>query len=240
MHKHSKLCLNCGNKIKDNYCSYCGQSTKTGRIEYKAIVTDLEHFFAYLHREVLYAIKDLIIHPKRMILAYINGQRKKYISPIQYLFVMGAFYSVVIHFANVFPDLEVNKPHVNDIDYSYIYSYYYEYYSLWLLFSTPIFAFSSYLFYRKSGFNYMENLVIYSYITGTKIFILLVFYPFFYFTHSVLVYDIMAMSTIVYNIIILIFIFKRSSWWWALIKSVLSIVFVLFIFCLILFIYMIF
>lgn len=239
MHKNSKLCLNCGNKIKDNYCSHCGQSTKTGRIEYKAITNDLEHIFVYLHREVLYAVKELLIHPRHMILAYISGQRKKYISPIQYLFVLGAFYSVVLHLANVFPDIEVNKFIINEIDYSYMYTYYYEYYSLWLLFSTPIFAFSSYLFYRKNGFNYMEHLVIYSYITGTKIFILLVFYPIFYFTYSVAVYDIMAISTIVYNLIILMFIFKSSSWWWALIKSVLSIAFVLLIFCLLLLIYLI-
>lgn len=50
-----------------------------------------------------------------------------------------------------------------------------------------------------------------------------------YFTHSVFVYILAHIITFTYNIGVLVLVFKTSSWIWATVKAVLSILFVLLI-----------
>lgn len=227
MGKLAKRCLNCGNPVKGNFCGHCGQSANTKRLAPPIIIEELQHSFLHIHKSILFTLKVLLIKPQMGITEYLDGKRKKYVSPIQYLFILAAFYSLTVHFFNVYPDSEINKSQLVNSDLAFIYHLFYDYYSLWLLVTVPAFALSSYLFFKRSGYNYMEHLAINAYITGTKIFISLFFYPFFYFAHSVTVYNLTVTMALIYNLAALALLFKKSSWTGAIIKAILSIVLVI-------------
>lgn len=223
MNKTANRCLNCGTQAKGNFCSYCGQSTKTGRIKSSVVFDEMQHNFLHLHRGLLFTLRSLLVVPQQVIEGYIAGKRKKYISPIQYLFVGAAFYSLVLHFFGVYPDSEVVAPQLSGNETNLIYRFYYNYYSLWLVVTLPVSAFSSFLFFRKHHYNYMEHLVMYAYITGTAIYILLLTYPIFYLTHSVLVYILIHSIAFIYNVIVLTVLFNTTCWLKAVIKATFSI-----------------
>lgn len=224
MNKTTKHCANCNNAVKENFCSKCGQSIKVSRINLSHLIEELQFSFLHINKGMLYTVKELFIRPGYTIKSYLSGKRIQYFKPFAFLLIWGSIYSLVLHFFNVYPDSEMNKEESPILNYSYIYNWYYSHYSLVQLLIIPFYALSSYILYRKSNYNYIENLVIYSYTHGIKVIILLLFYPLFYYTHSEHVYLITLAILYIYNISVLAQIFKKSSWYKAILKAIISIV----------------
>lgn len=217
------ICLNCSNTVHNNFCGQCGQSVRTERINLSVLTEELQHYFLHMHKGLLYTIGALLMRPAGTIREYISGKRRKYLSPPQCLFIPAAFYSLAVYFFGVYPDSEIRNLQPGVHGSVAVYELFYDYYSLWLLLSLPFAALSSYLFFRKSGYNYMEHLTLYAYITGTEIFILLCLYPVFYFTHSASVYIAGNVVMFLYNVTVLALLLKNTSLLWANVKALLSI-----------------
>ncbi|PXV58478.1 uncharacterized protein DUF3667 [Dysgonomonas alginatilytica] len=224
MSKTTKHCANCNNTVKGNFCTECGQSIKTSRIDLSHLVEELQFSFLHINKGMIYTVKELILKPGYTIKSYLSGKRVQYFKPFTFLLIWGSIYGLVLHFFNVYPDSEMNRQNNAIFDINYIYNWYYSHYSLIQLLIIPFYALSSYVLYRKSNYNYIEHLVISSYTHGVKVIILLLFYPAFYYSHSRGVYLITLACLYIYNIYVLVEVFKTSSWFKAILKAVISIV----------------
>ncbi|SBW01349.1 conserved membrane hypothetical protein [uncultured Dysgonomonas sp.] len=225
MNKEIKYCLNCNNKVYGEFCSKCGQSIHTSRVNTQEVFRELGYGLFHLNSGLFYTTKELLLRPAVTIRNYLSGKRVGYIKPFIFLIVCGVIYSFVFHLFHFFPMDEMNKHEGNVIlEYVPIYKLYSNHYSSMLLVLTPFYALFSYLLFYRRGYNYMEHLVMLSYLSGARIFVLLLFYPFIYLSHSQFVYLVVNLLAEIYFIWGLSQFFKRSSWFAAIFKVLLLIV----------------
>ncbi|MDR2950000.1 MAG: DUF3667 domain-containing protein [Prevotella sp.] len=223
MHKNVRHCLNCNNVLNDNFCSKCGQSARTSRVNAKHLAEELQYGLLHINKGLLYTTKELLLRPGMTIKNYLAGKRVKYTKPFLFLIVWGVIYSLIFHFFHFFPLEEMNKHDGNIVlEYIPVYNWYFEHYSLVLLVLIPFYAFFTYLLFHKQRYNYIEHLVLFSYISGARILILLIFYPIIYFTKSILIYKLVFVLSEIYVIWGLVQFFKTSSWLTAISKVILG------------------
>lgn len=229
MNTKNTHCLNCHNVVKGNYCSKCGQSVHTSRINIKHLVEELQYGFLHINKGILYTTKELIFRPGKTVKDYILGKRVKYTKPFVFLIIMGVVYSLVFHFFHYFPMQEMNRQDSPVFEYIPIYKWYLEHYSLVVLLIIPFYSLSTFWLFHKKEYNYAEHLVLFSYLTGAKIALLLCFYAIIYLTKSPHVYKIAQIVSEIYLIWGLTQFFKTTSWIKTLLKVLLSLVMALII-----------
>jgi hypothetical protein len=181
-------CKNCGNEFEGNFCNNCGQKADIHRFTLKHALRDFAHTFTHVDRGILYLIKELFLRPGKVAKEYIEGSRKKYFNPMQYLILAvaaAAFLSAKFNLMG--PDANTINPDV----YSHLTEtarmmlqfnqFIYKYFNLILFIAVPVMAFFSWLFYRKSGYNFAENLVFHSFLGAQRTLIYILMAPFLYF-----------------------------------------------------------
>lgn len=157
----SEICLNCNEPLQGNFCIHCGQSAKTHRFTLKHIFTHdfLKRLF-HLDKGLFFSIKELLTRPGHSTRDYINGKRITRINHFSLLIILILILSLLeqvtpFHFTDltdgdkeIFETIDIMLKDHPKIIYIGI---------------LPLFALSSYLFFRKSKQNYAENMVINSF-----------------------------------------------------------------------------
>ena len=224
MSKTEKRCLNCNSIVEGNYCSKCGQPIDSSRINIKHLMEELQSGIFHINKGLIYTTKELLLRPGSTIRNYISGKRVKYSKPFTFLIIWGAVYSIIFHFFNYFPMTEMNDQSSEVLQYIPLFHWSSINYSLVALFLMPIYAFSSYLLFHRKGYNYTEHLVVFSYIQGATIFLILLCYPLIYLSKSVHVYKVVHAFSEIYVIWALSQFFRTSSWLKVISKVILIIV----------------
>lgn len=178
------LCKNCGAEFEGKFCSQCGQKNIEERFTMKELLHNFFHTFTHVDSGLFYLIKELFIKPGIVAKEYIEGKRKKYFNPLQYLILTVAISTFITINYNI---LLSPKPEVihnpNDIQrfFAVMNEVTSKYINVVFFFSVPLSAFFSWLFFKKSGYNFAENLIFNSFITAqrTLVFIILSFFIYF-------------------------------------------------------------
>jgi hypothetical protein len=174
-------CKNCGSPVAENFCPKCGQKADTHRFTVRHIFHNFFHSFTHVDSGLLYLIKELFIRPGTVIREYIEGRRKKYFNPFQYLvlsiaamvFVMVKFNLGTLILGNV--HITGDKALVFQAQFT---SFLYQYINIFQFITLPILSGYSYLFFRKSGFNYAENLVLNTFLSAQRHLLFILVIPF--------------------------------------------------------------
>ncbi len=89
-------CLNCGTSVEGKFCYQCGQRTRdnSDRSVVRLLGETLSNLFFFDNRFFV-AMRDLFRFPGRMTVAFLDGKRKKYISPITLFFFINLIYFFV-------------------------------------------------------------------------------------------------------------------------------------------------
>jgi Protein of unknown function (DUF3667) len=177
------ICKNCGNGFEGNFCNNCGQKAVVNRFTLKHAFHDFLHSFTHIDRGILFLIKELFLRPGIVAKEYIEGKRKKYFNPYQYLLItvaVATFLSVNYHLMGPKADANVLGSGVQNFGLQYN-AFIYKYFNLMQLFSVPLLAFFSWLFYKRSGYNYAENLVLNTFLGAQRTLIYILLAPFLYF-----------------------------------------------------------
>ena len=219
MKDHQQHCLNCNHIVQGKYCSNCGQSIKTGKITWMHLIKDIQFNFLHLNKGVFYTVVMLFIKPNQVISNYITGKRVNYINPLQYLLLGASFYMLLVHYFNVLPILSTVDTD-SGIDFKKIYAWYYDHYSFSLLFTIPFFSFASYLVYRNKGYTFLEHIVIYLYIGGNKVILLMFMYPIFLEWNQDSLLNSMQIVLFIYNVWVLFMLFRTKKVWFDLLKAI--------------------
>ncbi len=97
-----KVCLNCGETTRGNFCAQCGQPTSTGKISFREIMKDFFGSTFALDGPLLKTIWTLIVNPGKLFREFIAGKRKTYFKPVAFFVLITAVYLIlksIIHFA---------------------------------------------------------------------------------------------------------------------------------------------
>lgn len=206
-------CKNCGKIISDKYCEKCGQSAATGRINLHYIYHELQHSILHVDKGVFYTVRALITEPGIFLKGYLAGKRINHFKPFSFVILWAAVYAFVVHLLGIYPEANFfeyrnsDVQQINRIALEWLYSHY----SLVICFALPIAALSTYLFFLKSKYNYMEHMVIGAYISGMQILISLILFPLHYTPLSVYVYYITMSIGYIYTIYALCQLFEGVS-----------------------------
>ncbi len=189
-------CQNCGAVVSGRFCAACGQKYPQERFTVKALLhSAYEHTFEF-DRGFFFTLRELFLHPARVIRDYLAGRRSIYANPVKYLAILLGI-STVLTFA--FLDTEkftkqtyqqmvsqqtakVSQKQMRRLqeaqaDLSALQLELFQYPQLMYALLVPLLSAFTLLFFRRSGFNYAENLVFNTYISAQSIVLFVPFYP---------------------------------------------------------------
>ncbi len=80
-------CKNCQENLTNisNFCPNCGAKIVNERISVKSLWTSFAKDFFGWDNKYLFTLKSLLLYPERVFNSYINGVRKRYVSPFIFL-----------------------------------------------------------------------------------------------------------------------------------------------------------
>lgn len=98
-------CFNCGTSIKGDYCHHCGQRARdnTDRSLSRLIGEVFGNIF-FLDNRFLLSLKYFVRFPGRMTVEFLDGKRKKFISPVT-LFL---FFNLIYFLVNPLTDYSIS------------------------------------------------------------------------------------------------------------------------------------
>jgi hypothetical protein len=94
-------CKNCGNVVRDSFCSHCGQKTKVDRITYSYIWREAFHFFTHIERGFIYTSLQMLASPAKTVRNFIEGKRKTYQPPVSYFLVWTTIYILSLYWVDI-------------------------------------------------------------------------------------------------------------------------------------------
>ncbi|MBL7856186.1 MAG: DUF3667 domain-containing protein [Cyclobacteriaceae bacterium] len=170
----AKICINCSAEIAGKYCNQCGQRADVKRITWKEGWYD---FWARIYGfDGMFprTLRDLTICPGKAARVFISGNRSAYYGPVGYFFLMGTLFLLVLSFLNLdFIDFMKGMQKAIPIQQTesqaqvLIQRFAADNLKLISFLLIPFQAFAArYIFFRKSGFNFLENWVLPLYVTG--------------------------------------------------------------------------
>lgn len=171
-------CVNCGTEVNSKFCPNCGQRAAVKRITFKEGWYD---FWAHVYGfdgMLPRTLRDLTIRPGVTIREFISGNRTVYYGPVGYFFLMITVVLLVmslleVDLVNFIKDghgLSPLHPKVNSDDnnaVSRILKVVSDNIKFIAFTIIPLQALSArYIFFRKSGLNYLEHSILPFYILG--------------------------------------------------------------------------
>ncbi|MGV3541199.1 MAG: DUF3667 domain-containing protein [Rufibacter sp.] len=182
---HAPVCRNCGAGVDGNYCSTCGQPAHTHPINLHYFWHDIQHGIFHVDRGLLFTIRELFTRPGHAIREFINGKRVKHFKPIAFLFLLSTIYAVLAHYFKVDTFLDelssgfahARKDKDSTESFTKVFTWFQQHYAYSALLMLPAFSLASYLAFRKSGFNYLQHVVLNAYATGQRTLVYLLLIP---------------------------------------------------------------
>ena len=207
-------CLNCDTIVEGKFCKNCGQRISMQRFSLISIF-DYAVFSGILslNKGILFTVKELFTRPGHSIREYIEGKRINYINGFTLLLLL----LTLTYFLDDFTGLKLadvtaegSKEFANLLE-----EFMKEYPRIVFLMNIPLLAISSYLFFRKSNYNFAENIVAGTYIISAQIILTLPLQILTIFYNNVevikIIYNSYALITIIYSFWFFYQFFSRST-----------------------------
>lgn len=230
-------CKNCNATFEGKYCPNCSQRADTHRLTLWHFIHETFHAFTHTDKGIFFLIKEMVYKPGTVAIEYNAGKRKKYFSPFTFFLIVVAveifasqktdFYK---HYASSLDRIvqgmnqksienssnahlegaktKVAKMSANSRLITFVF--------------LPVLALLTWLFFKKSGNNYAENLVFNVLIQGQlMVYYLLICIIPFLIDHSVVLWVLL-----IYIITTWVFSFYayhqffRQSWFKTIIKGI--------------------
>lgn len=170
-------CVNCGKAAQENYCPNCGQPLAVKRITLREGWSDFwskVYGFDGLFTRTLW---DLTRRPGVVARQYINGNRVKYYGPIGYFFLMITIFLLVVGMLdinlldfisqkrNVYSSVTGIEGGDNKLT-AFIIDFVSQNIRAMAFLNIPFQAFAARVLFKKSGLNFVENMVVPFYFMG--------------------------------------------------------------------------
>lgn len=184
-------CKNCEVTFDGKFCPNCSQKAETHRFTLAHFAHETTHAVTHTDKGILLLIKEMFFRPGIVAKEYVEGKRKKYFNPITFLLLLMAVQVFAVKKTDFYgkftrqmqkayesiskssPDAikdfnkqmeKADKQATLATDNS----------KLQTVILIPLLALLTWLFFRKAGYNYAENLVFNVLINGQLIVVFLI------------------------------------------------------------------
>lgn len=175
-------CINCGKENGGQFCRDCGQKLQVPRLNTKSFLGDIVSKILGLEGMLPRTMADLTMRPGNVIQQYILGNRKRYVGPISYYFLMFGVYLLLLSLLDIDLAEMVNAKGMQDSmqqatgsgqpsdqalkAQEAIQAKLFKNIQFLALLQFPFVAWWARLFFRKSGYNFLEHIVLPFYVFG--------------------------------------------------------------------------
>lgn len=166
------FCKNCNTEITQNYCPNCGIPVELTRINGQYIVKEIGNVLNF-DKGILYTIRELILRPGVSIRKFIQEDRNRLVKPIIFLILSSLIYTIAqqtLHFEDGYVKADMGNSAVTKI-----FEWIQNNYGYANIFMGVFIAFCTKLFFRKSGFNIYEILILIFFTMGIGMLIYTIF-----------------------------------------------------------------
>lgn len=172
------ICKNCGSSVSGNFCSNCGQSANTHKLNIHFILHDLQHGLFHFDKGILYTAKELLTRPGHTIREFIEGKRVRHFQPLSFVIVLATFYGLLYHYLIVVQSKAPFEPK-NDITgvSGRIVTWITEHFAFDCLILIITTTLVSYVIFKKKQYNFVEHLTLNTFTMGLLLVISLLPFP---------------------------------------------------------------
>ena len=185
-------CKNCNHQFEGHFCNNCGQTAKTHKMNFHFVWHDIQHGLLHFDNGILFTSKELFTRPGNSIREFIEGKRVSHFKPISLIIVLATVYGIIYHYFHI-NLLKIgmtggiidgwnngNTKGDTPLDINKINEWLATHYSWAALLLLPFYSLGSFLAFRKSGYNYIEHLILNAFLTGQKLLVHIAFLPLLY------------------------------------------------------------
>lgn len=171
-------CRNCEREIQGDFCHGCGQAAHAGApLTIKSVLVDVWKKVSGMDDGVGMLIRGLFTRPAAVCREYIQGKRKPYGNPLNFLFIAVAASSVANYYAIGGGVAMISDPILNDAPYeNAFFQFLARYFHFILFLGIPVTAFFGRAFFSKP-YNYAEHLLIAALLRGASLLMFCFFAP---------------------------------------------------------------
>lgn len=175
-------CKNCHQTFKGHYCSNCGQTAETHKLNLHYLLHDIQHGLFHFDSGITYTTKQLFTRPGHTIREFIEGKRVKHFKPVSLLIVLATVYITLIHLLDINLFVETEKNTVSDYSNAIekIKEWSTSHYAWITLLSIPLHTIGTAICFRKQGYNFIEYFIFNTYKAAQKIYLAILFIPLLY------------------------------------------------------------
>lgn len=91
-------CAKCGATGYGKFCSECGAPLGDTATSARHLLRDDAIETIGLDRRIVSTLRDLLLHPVRIVSAYMRGDRRSYLPPFKLFFTLGGLYMIALSF----------------------------------------------------------------------------------------------------------------------------------------------
>jgi hypothetical protein len=155
-------CKTCGAALPATaaFCQGCGELAHSHRLDIKHVLHESVHAFLHADKGIFLLIRELALRPGKSALAYVEGSRRKYLNPVTFLLITGGF-SFFLRYKLGFKGVAASKKVI-----FYMGEFIHQYSTPIVILTIPLLSLYSWLFFRSTGKNYAENMVMNMYMMG--------------------------------------------------------------------------
>jgi hypothetical protein len=168
-------CINCGEEVNSAYCPSCGQKNPPKKLNLLTLYGDFQARIYGFDGMFPRTLTDLTVRPGQATKAYIEGNRVRYYGPVGYFFLMITVYLLLASILNIdlvtftkasMPDFGASQSEGQQQLYDFMMKTMNDSLRISSFIMALLIGFFSWLFFRKSGYNFIENAILIFYVNG--------------------------------------------------------------------------
>lgn len=181
-------CKNCNHIYSGHYCSNCGQTAETHKLNFQFILHEIEYGLFHFDSGIFYSGRQLLTRPGHTIREFIEGKRVKHFKPISMVIVLATLYGFLYHYFHIsFVETTAQSSTEIGIDLVKFNEWMGTHYALTTLLLIPMYTIGTSIAFRKQGYNVVEYFIMNTFKGSQKMIVHIATFPLLYHfngTHS--------------------------------------------------------
>lgn len=202
-------CKNCNHIYKGHYCSNCGQTSDTHRLNFHFLWHEIRHSLFHFDEGILYSGKQLFSRPGHTIREFIEGKRIKHLKPISLVIILASLYGFMYHYFHIsFVEPSPNGSLETGIDVVKFNEWMGTHYAWVTLLTIPLYTIGTSIAFRKQGYNLVEYFILNTFKASQKLFVHIATFPLLYYFNGT--HTMKTLSFIIY-LVDVVFIYWTNA-----------------------------
>lgn len=208
------ICKNCDQQFEGHFCNQCGQPANTHDINLKYVLHELQHGIFHVDKGIFYTLKELFTRPGNTILEFINGKRERLFKPLTSLvIILTTVYMLLNHYFNI-EVVDTSRIKItgstNLIDVIQKIKTWANNHFVWMsLISIPIYSVGTAIAFRAHKYNFIEHLVLNTFLVGQKLAVHIIAFPIVYLIKDTSYYNVFDTFVNAIDFVLLVWTYYR-------------------------------